>query len=129
MSYLLDSTWVVGHLNDEAAAVQLVESLAPSGIASSIITYMEAFQGTLRRHQPVSPDRFEAFFNSVPVLPLSPSIARRCAGLREQLKRDGKQPNRRALDLIIAATAIEHGLVLVTANVRDFADIPGLTLY
>jgi predicted nucleic acid-binding protein len=32
----------------------------------------------------------------------------------------------RALDLIIAATALEHDLTLVTRNREDFQDIPGL---
>jgi predicted nucleic acid-binding protein len=35
----------------------------------------------------------------------------------------------RALDLIIAATALEYGLTLVTKNTDDFKDIPDLTLY
>lgn len=33
------------------------------------------------------------------------------------------------MDLFIAATAIEHGLSLVTRNTRDYSDIPGLDLY
>lgn len=35
---------------------------------------------------------------------------------------------RQILDRLIAATAIVHGLTLVTANERDFADVPGLKL-
>lgn len=30
---------------------------------------------------------------------------------------------------MIAATAIEHDLTLVTRNVDDFSDVPGLQLY
>ena len=30
---------------------------------------------------------------------------------------------------MIAATALEHNLTLVTRNVRDYDDIPNLTLY
>jgi predicted nucleic acid-binding protein len=36
--------------------------------------------------------------------------------------------NSRALDLIIAATALEYDLTLVTDNTGDFKDIPDLTL-
>lgn len=32
------------------------------------------------------------------------------------------------LDLLVAATAVRHDLVLVTRNLRDFADLPGLTV-
>jgi len=33
------------------------------------------------------------------------------------------------LDLLIAATALEHELTIVTRNIEDFNDIPGLVLY
>jgi predicted nucleic acid-binding protein len=36
--------------------------------------------------------------------------------------------NSRALDLIIAATALEYDLTLVTKNTDDFKDIPHLSL-
>lgn len=129
MSSLLDTTWVIDHLHDDPVAVKLLQSLTVEGIAVSIITYLEAFQGTLRLHGPVSQSKFETFFAKVPILPLTPAIAQRCAYLREYLKRQGKQPNRRAFDLIIAATALEHGLILVTKNRQDFIDIPDLVLY
>ncbi len=129
MSYLLDTTHVIDHLRDDPTVIQLLETLSPAGIATSIITYLEAFQGTLRPQRPIPQAKFDAFFAAVPVLPLTPAIAQRCARLREHLKRQGKQPNRRAFDLIIATTALEHGLTLVTTNHQDFADIPALVLY
>jgi len=61
-------------------------------------------------------------------LPISPEIARRCAQLRETLRREGKRVRQRALDLLIAATALEFGLTVVTRNSEDYRDIPGLSL-
>jgi predicted nucleic acid-binding protein len=40
--------------------------------------------------------------------------------LRETLKRQGKRVNSRAFDLVVAATALQHGLMLVTRNVADY---------
>ena len=48
MPYLIDSDVVIDHLAAVPAATQLLEQLATDGIAVSIITYMEAYQGVLR---------------------------------------------------------------------------------
>lgn len=130
MVYLLDSNLVILYLADDPAVAPLVERLAPEGIAMSIITYMEVYQGTLRGPAPARAQaQFEHFLAVVPVLPLSPAVARRCARIREDLKGRSRRVRNRALDLIIAATALEHGLRLVTRNTADYADIPGLALY
>ncbi len=94
-----------------------------------MITYMEAFQGAERDPDPASAkQRLDAFVATVRLLPITPEIVRRCALLRRGLKRRGRRINPRALDLLIAATALEHGLTLVTRNVDDYADIPNLSL-
>ena len=69
-----------------------------------------------------------AFLESVPIIPFSLAVATRCAHLRDKLRRQKKQVNRRALNLLIAATTLEHGLTLVTRNLDDFLDIPDLKL-
>jgi tRNA(fMet)-specific endonuclease VapC len=130
MPYLIDSDWIIDHLAGVPQAVQLLERLAPEGIAVSIITYMEAYQGTERApNSAEAKSRLGAFSGSVPLLPLSPRVAERCAVLRESLRRQGRRVGSRALDLIIAATALEHDLTLVTRNVEDYKDIPDLKLY
>jgi hypothetical protein len=57
------------------------------------------------------------------------AVAERCARLRETLRSQNKWVTSRALDLIIAATALEYRLTLVTKNRDDFKDIPDLSLY
>ena len=130
MPYLIDTDLVIDHLANITEANQLLDKLAPEGIAISMITYMEVYQGVAR-----SPSATEAraklqiFRRSVPVLPFSLSVAKRCALLREQLKTEQKRVKARALDLINAAIALEHDLTLVTRNVSDYQDIPDLHLY
>lgn len=130
MAYLLDSDILIDHFAELPAATQLVERLAPTGIAVSIISYMEIYEGILRSpDRPSAEAKFAAFMEATPILPFSPTTARTCALLRDQLRRDGKRVRARALDLLTAAIAIEHGLTLVTRNVHDYDDISGLTLY
>lgn len=130
MPYLIDSDWAIDHLADIEEAAALLDALAEDGIAISIITYLEIYQGVAR-----SPNReqaqaqLDAFLAEVPVLPLSLPVARRCAELRETLRQQDKRVRARALDLIIAATALEYNLTLVTRNKDDYADIPELQIY
>jgi tRNA(fMet)-specific endonuclease VapC len=130
MAYLIDSDVIIDHLADVPTATTLLEQLASEGIAMSIITYMEAYQGVLRSPHPTSARKqFEAFLETVPVLPFSLAIAERCAQLRETLRREGRRVKARALDLMTAAIALEHGLILVTRNVEDYKDIRSLKVY
>ncbi|MDQ3702460.1 MAG: type II toxin-antitoxin system VapC family toxin [Chloroflexota bacterium] len=130
MIYLIDTDWFIDYLFRILAALDLIDPLIPSGIAISTITYMEAYQGILRA---VDRQRAElalaAVLRSAPVLPFSSAEARRCAALREDLRRQGKRMRPRALDLLIAATALEHNLTLVTRNRDDYENIPGLILH
>ena len=130
MPYLIDTDLVIDHLANITEANQLLDKLAPEGIAISMITYMEAYQGVVRSpNEQEARTKFQIFRRSVPVLPFSLSVAKRCALLREQLKTEQKRVKARALDLINAAIAIEHHLTLVTRNTADYQDIPGLQLY
>jgi predicted nucleic acid-binding protein len=130
MEYLFDSNLVISYLANDPAITTMVEYLAPQGAAVCIITYMEVYQGTLRGPDPEwAREQFEQFLEVAPILPLSPAVARRCAGVREELRRRGRRSRDRALDLVIAATALEHNLQLVTHNRKDYADIPELALY
>jgi predicted nucleic acid-binding protein len=119
MPYLVDSNVVINHLADVPEASQLLNRLAADGIVISIITYMEAFQGVARSPQPEEAhDKFQAFTKSVLILPFSFGVAERCARLRETLRRQNRRVKFRPLDLIIAATALEYGLTLVTKILR-----------
>lgn len=91
---------------------------------------MEIYQGVLRSPNPgEAGSKLRAFVDTVPVLPLSATVAQRCAQLRETLRKQGKRVNARALDLIIAATTLEYDLTVVTRNTEDFVDVPDLKLY
>jgi predicted nucleic acid-binding protein len=106
MPYLIDSHVVIDHLADVPDASALLSRLATDGIAISIITYMEAFQGVARSPHPEEAQaKFRSLTKSIPILPLSIAVAERCARLREALRTQNKRVNSRALDLIIAATA------------------------
>ena len=127
MLYRLDSDLLIDYLDGVAAVVTIVEPLSMEGVAISINSYMEAYQGTLRGS--TVPQKLAAFVTGVPVLGISVAVAERCAAVRETLRLQGRRVRSRALDLLIAATAPEHDLTLVTRNTDDYRDIPGLKLF
>ncbi len=130
MRYLIDTNVLIPYFAGDQQAINLLRHLIPDGIAVSILSYLEAYQGAIERPDPEAAKRqFNAFFRGISVLPVSPAVAIRCAEIRSLLKGQGKNPRKRAFDLVIAATALEHGLEIVTHNTKDFQDIPGLVQY
>jgi tRNA(fMet)-specific endonuclease VapC len=128
--YLVDSDWAIDHLNRVTTAVDLLRGLAPEGTFISIVTYIEAFQGVVRDPRPdQAMAALEELLNSSPILDLTIPVAERAARIRQHFLDLGQRPARRGFDIVIAATAIEHDPTLVTRNVGDYADIPGIKLY
>lgn len=61
-------------------------------------------------------------------LPVDASAARAFGRLSASLRRAGRQTRPRAMDVLIAAVAVAHGLPLYTCNPSDFAGMSELTL-
>ena len=76
-----------------------------------------------------SPKRMEALnelWRDVTVIPVDADVATQFGQLRAALLDTG-QPTP-DMDLLIASTALVHGLALVTHNVADFSNVPDLQI-
>ena len=95
----------------------------------SVISYAELYEGAYyARNREAALAALEAFLRGKTLLPVGFAVLRRFAILRGSLSRAARQ-QAGDLDLVIAATALEYNLTLVTRNVRDFQLVPGLILY
>lgn len=61
-----------------------------------------------------------------PVLRIDETTGEIFGSLAAQLKTSGRSHRPRIQDLWLASQAIQHGFILLTRNLSDFEDIPGL---
>lgn len=117
MKYLLDTNIVIAAMLAEGEAVRarLAELDADEPVTSSIVI-AEVLHGSFN-DKPPPIETVEQFMEEVPVLPFDTSAARQYARLSFE---------RRSFDRLIAAHALALGLIVVTSNTKDFADVPGL---
>ncbi len=128
MSHLIDSDVVADYLKGIPEQVHWINALIPGGIAVSIITYGEIYDGIDGSRDPKTAEHvFRQFLRLADVLPLNQSVMRRFASVRRDLRSRGLLIG--DMDMLIGATALHHRLTLVTRNRRHFDRIPGLTLY
>jgi len=94
--------------------------------AFSAMTRYEVVRGLKDKGASKQLRKFETFCQHSLLLALTDAILDRAADLWV-IARKGGLPKRDA-DLFIAATALEHGRVLVTGNTPHFSWIPGLVV-
>jgi predicted nucleic acid-binding protein len=128
MKHLVDSDYVADYLKGRTKATDLLNALFPEGIAISINTFAEVYEGIYYGHNRTHyQEIFQHFLKGVNVFGITRSIAKQYALIRGELGRKGQlidQP-----DLFIAATAIRHNLTLVSRNTKVYQRIPDLKLY
>jgi tRNA(fMet)-specific endonuclease VapC len=123
---MLDTNTASSLLKGEPRVLARLASETPERVCLSVVTEAELLFGVAKRPEArklrVAVDELLA---AIEVLAWSSATARRYATIRAELERRGKPLG--ALDLLIAAHAVQHDAVLVT-NDRAFSAVPGLRL-
>jgi tRNA(fMet)-specific endonuclease VapC len=128
MSYLVDTDRIVDGLRGRPEALALFERHKDDGLGVSLISLGEIYEGVEGHPQPEAHvDSVQEFLRTFTVIPLSGDTMRYFGSLRARLRQQGNLiPD---FDLLIAATALEHHLVLMTRNRRHFERISELQIY
>jgi predicted nucleic acid-binding protein len=121
MPYLLDSDVLIDISRNTAAAIDYVDALPATWVISQV-SAMELLVGARDKREVAYLD---AFLSSYPIVPLSDSVGKRAYRL---LMNFAKSHGLHVFDSLIAATALEQRLTLVTRNRRHFAMIDELIL-
>ena len=92
----------------------------------SLVTRFEILRGLKAKQATARQLAFDIFCRSNEVLPISEEVISTASDMYADLRGRGKLiPD---ADILIAATAVTHGLVLATNNLRDFGRIPHLQI-
>lgn len=117
---LVDTDVLIWHLRGYPKATQRLDQL--DKLTISAVTYLELLQGMRNRAELVALQKSLAQ-RKAERLPITPAITERAIALMESLALSyGMQMG----DALIVATAIEHNLPVLTANVKHFGSVDGL---
>jgi len=120
----LDTSVMVEAFLPNGAAAERLRAVAASGDRPTFST-VALFEWLRGPRGPAELKLRRVMFPDDAILPFGIGEAERAAAIYKKVK----SGRRREADIAIAACAMEHGAALWTLNPKDFADIPGLTLY
>jgi tRNA(fMet)-specific endonuclease VapC len=128
MTYLIDIDWVIDHLNHIEHVTRRLEERAPEGLALSIISLAELYEGVYYSRDPVESEAaLQRFLNpELTILGLDKETCKIFGKERGRLRAAGLMIG--DCDLLIGATALRHNLILLTNNRRHFERIEGLRM-
>ena len=121
MAYLVDTDIIVDYTRGNQRAADYLDSLQNEWSISAI-TSLELMAGA-RNQREISD--IDIMISAYAAIPPNGAITRRAYSL---LKTYAKSHGLRTLDALIAATAFEDGLTLVTKNRKHFLMIDGLRI-
>jgi tRNA(fMet)-specific endonuclease VapC len=128
MKYLIDTDWVINHLKGENRVVRKLEELAPEGVAISVISLAEIYEGVYYSKDPVKSQQLleEFLAPDLNVLNVDQEICKIFGKERGKLRQKGKIVS--DFDLLIASTCLRYNLTILTNNRRHYEIVEGLNM-
>jgi predicted nucleic acid-binding protein len=121
MPYLVDTDVLIDVSRNNQAAIDFLDRIQDSW-SMSIITASELIVGARNKKEVTQIDQLVAIYSAIP---LTAEIGNSSYGL---LRRFGRSHGLRVFDSLIAATAIEENLTLLSRNRKHFQMISNLNL-
>ncbi len=131
MGFLIDTCIWIEVEQGILAPAQIAELTGKASIYLSPVTIAELKFGVECAATPtIRKQRMTAFsrIRSKPVLRIDETTGEIFGSLAASLKISGKAHRPRIQDLWLASQAIQHNFSLLTRNLHDFSDIPGLRI-
>ena len=124
--YLIDTdTCIYITKRKPATVINKFKQLQVGAVVMSAVNYGELYYGSEKSEHPKKAyAALESLIGVIPVLPLSPEMAKHYGRIRSYLEKKGKIIGNN--DLWIAAHCLTLNVTLVTNNVREFQRVPKL---
>ena len=129
MKYLVDTDWIIRFLRGQNQTIEILTHLYDEGIALSIISFSEVYEGIYRFEgwkRKELEEHFQNFLAGIQILNIDEDIARIFAEQRAKLRKENRLIDN--FDLLIGSTALYYNLELLTENVKHFERIENLKL-
>jgi len=127
VKYLLDTDTCIQILRGVSTVTQNASAFSPDDLAVSSVTRYELIYGSLRcasnRRIKVK-SKVELFLSAIHEIPFSSEVANEAAEIRRELEIKGQMIG--PMDLLIAATARQTNLEVVTGNMDEFSRVKNL---
>ena len=127
LAYLVDTDWVVDHLNGKSEVTEKLKIYKVEGLGISMLSVAELYEGVYYSNSPTKDqEALERFLSALTIVGIDEEICRVFAKERGRLRRIGALIG--DFDLLIASTALYHNMTLLTNNTRHFQRIQGLSI-
>ena len=109
--YLIDTDWVIHYLNGHREIVERIKSLRKEGLAISVISLAELYEGVYYSTQPAKNEKaLKDFLSGVCIIGIDEEVCKVFGRERGRLRQENKTVS--DFDLLIASTCLYWNLTL-----------------
>lgn len=127
LSYLVDTDWIIHYLNGNRGIVEKIRSVEEAGLAASVVSLAELYEGIYYSTDPAGNERaLGNFLGGVSILDIEDEVCKVFGKERGRLRKMKKMIG--DFDLLIASTCLHHKLTLLTNNRRHYEVVDALNI-
>jgi tRNA(fMet)-specific endonuclease VapC len=127
LKYALDTNTLIYFFKGRGEVARNLLATAPADVMIPAVVVYEIETGIAKSTDPnTRREQLAELLDTVTVLPFDVDAARKAAGIRARLERQGTPIG--PMDTLIAGTALAYNTTLVTHNTAEFQSIPELQL-
>jgi tRNA(fMet)-specific endonuclease VapC len=125
--YLVDTDWIIDHLRGKEEVKEKLKELRPSGIAISIVSLAELYEGIYSSKDPIKDQNIlENLLTQFFILEIEEDICKVFGKERGRLRQQRKTVG--DFDLLIASNCLHYNLTILTNNRKHYEVVNGLNI-